>query len=151
MQKTISNKIQLGDTLNPLDDYAGVPSINDDGTLENLIGKVDKVRGFLKTVKADGDLSRYFPNILPITRQSQVAGKLPRKASVIYSDKKQLEFILDLTASTYSNYSTMEICLPLKLTKKSNKAQKIDGQMMMVNNFFGHWFADIDIRRYLTI
>ena len=113
MQKAISNKIQLGDTLNPLDDYAGVPSINDEGTLENLIGKVDKVQGFLKTGKADGDLSRHFPNFLPITRQSQVAGKLPRKAyaSVTFSDKKQLEFILDLTASTYSNYSTMEICL----------------------------------------
>ena len=46
MQKALSNKIQLGDTLNPLDVYAGVPSINDEGTLENLIGKVDKVRGF---------------------------------------------------------------------------------------------------------
>ena len=46
----------------------------------------------LKTGKADGDLSRYFPNILPITRQSQVAGELPRKAytRVIYWDKKQL-------------------------------------------------------------
>ena len=31
MQKAISNKIQLRDTLNPLDDYAGVPSINDEG------------------------------------------------------------------------------------------------------------------------
>ena len=39
MQKFISNKIQLGDTLNPLDDYGGVPSINDEGTLENLIEK----------------------------------------------------------------------------------------------------------------
>ena len=55
----------------------------------------------MKTGKADGDLSRYFPNILPITRQSQIAGELPRKAyyaSVTYTDKKQLEFILDLTA-----------------------------------------------------
>ena len=69
MQKAISNKIQLGDTL-PLDDYTGVLSINDEGTLENLIGKVDKVRGYLKTGKADGDLSRYFPNISPINRQS---------------------------------------------------------------------------------
>ena len=43
MQKAISNKIQLRDTLNPLDDYGGVPWINDEGTLENLIGKVDKV------------------------------------------------------------------------------------------------------------
>ena len=42
MQKAISNKIQLGETLNPLDDYGGVPSINDGGTFENLIGKVDK-------------------------------------------------------------------------------------------------------------
>ena len=148
MQKALSKKIQLGDTLNPLDDYAGIPSINDEGTLENLIGKVDKVRGFLKTGKADGDLSRYFPNILPITRQSQVAGKLPRKASVIYSDKKQLEFILDLTASTYSNYNSMEICLPLKFTKKSKKALQMDAQMMTVNNSFGHWFTDIDIRHY---
>ena len=82
MQKAISNKIQLGDTLNPLDDYAGVPSINDEGTLENLIGKVDKVCGFLKTGKADRDLSRYFPNILPITMQSQVAGRSLKKINV---------------------------------------------------------------------
>ena len=150
MQKALSKKIQLGDTLNPLDDYAGIPSINDEGTLENLIGKVDKVRGFLKTGKADGDLSRYFPNILPITRQSQIAGELPRNAyaSVTYSVKKQLEFLLDLTASTYNNYSTMEICLPLKFTKKTNKVLQMDAQMITVNNFFGHWFTDIDIRRY---
>ena len=42
----------------------------------------------------------------------------------------------------------MKICFPLKFTKKSNKAQKMDAQMMMVNNSFGHWFTDIDIRRY---
>ena len=33
MQKGISSKIQLGNTLNPLDDYAGIRSINDEGTL----------------------------------------------------------------------------------------------------------------------
>ena len=80
MQKAISNKIELRDTLNPLHDYAGVPSINDDGILENLIGKVDKARAFMNTGKADGDLARYFPNILPVTRQAQVAGEAPRKA-----------------------------------------------------------------------
>ena len=69
MQEVISNEIQCRETLNPLDDYGGVPSINDERTLENLIGKVDKVRGFMQTGKADGDLSRHFPNILPITRQ----------------------------------------------------------------------------------
>ena len=118
MQKAISNKIQLGDTLNPLKDYAGVPSINDEGNLEKLIQKVDKVDEFWKTGKADGDLSRYFLDILPVTRQAQIAGELPRKTftSVTYSDKKQLEFLLDLTANTYANNSSMEICLPLKFT-----------------------------------
>ena len=65
IQRPISNKIQLGDTLNPLKDYGGIPSIDDEGNLENLIGKVDKVGGFWKTGKADGDLARYLPNILP--------------------------------------------------------------------------------------
>ena len=66
MQRPISNKIHLGDTLNPLQDYGGVPSIDDEGNLENLIQKVDKVGGFCKTGKADGDLTRYLPNILPV-------------------------------------------------------------------------------------
>ena len=39
MQKAISDKIQLGETLNLLKDYSGVPSINNEGTLEDLIGK----------------------------------------------------------------------------------------------------------------
>ena len=34
MQKTISNKIRLCDTINPLADYAGVPSINDERTFD---------------------------------------------------------------------------------------------------------------------
>ena len=92
MQKAISNKIQLGQTLNPADDYGGVPSINNERILENLISKVHKVGKFIGTGKADEDLSRYYPNILPITRQAQIAGELPRKsyASVTYSDKNNL-------------------------------------------------------------
>ena len=91
MQRPIYNKIQLGDTLNHLKDYGGIPSIDDEGKLETLIGKVDKVGGFWKTGKADGDLARYLPNILPVTRQNQVAGQLLRKAyaSVTYLDKKK--------------------------------------------------------------
>ena len=88
MQAPISNKIQLGETLNPLKDYAVVPSINDEGTLENLYEKVDKATDFMKRGKADGDLSRHFLNISPVSRQSQISGELPRKAyaSVTYTD-----------------------------------------------------------------
>ena len=42
----------------------------------------------------------------------------------------------------------MEVCVPIKFTKKTNKAQAIDDEMIPVNNFFGHWFTDLDIRRY---
>ena len=32
----------------------------------------------------------------------------------------------------------MEICLVLRFTKKNNKDLQMDGQMITVNNFFGH-------------
>ena len=90
MHRPISDKIQLGQTLNPARDYGGVSSINDEGTLENLLCKVDKTTQFIGTGKTDEDLSRYYPNILPKTRQSQIAGDLPRKAYATntYTDKK---------------------------------------------------------------
>ena len=59
MQKPISDKIQIGQTLNPARDYGGVSFINDEGTLENIISKVDKSTNFIKTGQADEDLSRY--------------------------------------------------------------------------------------------
>ena len=126
MQKAISNKIQLGETLNLLDDYGGVSSINDERTVESLIGKVDKVCSFMKIGKVDGDLSRYFPNILLITRQSQITDELPRKAyaSVTYSDKKQLVFILDLTASTIVTIVLWKDVYHLNLLKKVIKLCK---------------------------
>ena len=43
----------------------------------------------------------------------------------------------------------MEVCVPIKFTKKkTNKAQAIDNEMIPVNNFYGYWFTDLDIRRY---
>ena len=68
MQKPISDKSQIGQTLNPARDYGGVSSINDKGTLENIISKVDKSTNFIKTGQGDEDLSRCYPNILPIIR-----------------------------------------------------------------------------------
>ena len=150
MQKPISDKIQIGQTLNPAMDCGGVSSINDVGTLENIISKVDESTNFIKTVQADEDLSRYYPNILPITRQSQLASKLPRKAyaSEKYTDKKQFEFTIEMTANTYSNYSSMLVCISIKFTKKSSKTSQLDATTTTVNNFFGHWFTNIDLTRY---
>ena len=77
MQRNISNKIQLGNILNSLQDYGGVHAIDDEGNLENLYSKVDEIGAFWKTGKADEDLSRYIPNILPVTRQNQIVGTIP--------------------------------------------------------------------------
>ena len=149
-QKPIRNKIEFGQNLNPLDDYAGVPAINDDGNLQTLIDKVDKVGKFWKTGKADGDLVRYIPNILPVTRQNLIAGIDSRQAhaSETYTDKKSLEFAINLAPNTYTNYATMEIVLPVWFVKKSNKAAQLDDDLMPVNNFFCRWFTELDIKRY---
>ena len=53
-----------------------------------------------------------------------------------------------MTANTYSNYSSMLMCIPIKFTKKSAKTTALDANMTTANNFFGHWFTNIDIRRY---
>ena len=121
MQQNILNKIQLGDILNPLQDYGGTPTVDDEGNLENLYSKVDKIGAFWKTDIADEDLSRYTPNILPVMTQNQIAGTIPTKAlaSVTYSDKKSLEFVLELTGNTYSNYSSLELVLPIQFTRKN--------------------------------
>ena len=53
-----------------------------------------------------------------------------------------------MTANTYSNDSSMLVCIPIKFTKKSANTMALDANMTTVNNFFEHWFTNIDIRRY---
>ena len=43
MERPISNKIQLVDTLNPLKDYGGIHSIDDEANLDSLYSKIDKI------------------------------------------------------------------------------------------------------------
>ena len=128
----------MGDTLNPLMDYGGVPSIDDEANLESLYSKIDKIGGFWKSVKVDESLARYIPNLVPVSRQNQISGSIPRKAfaSVTYLDMKISEFIIELNANTYSNYSSMELVLPIQLTKKATKTTEMDANMITVNNFF---------------
>ena len=42
----------------------------------------------------------------------------------------------------------MELVLPIQFTKKTTSTSQMDGNLITVNNFFGHWITDIDIRRY---
>ena len=85
-----------------------------------------------------------------MTRQNLIAGIDPRQAhaSETYTDKKNVEFTINLAPNTYTNYATMQIFLPVWFVKKSNKAAQLDGNLMPVNNFFCRWFTEIDIKRY---
>ena len=79
-----------------------------------------------------------------------IAGIDPRQAHVseTYTDKKSLEFTINLAPNTYTNYATMEIVLPVQFVKKSTKTAELDDDLMPVNNFFCRWFTELDIKRY---
>ena len=42
----------------------------------------------------------------------------------------------------------MELVLPIQFTNKTTKTAQMDAYLIAVNNFFGHWITDIDIRHY---
>ena len=60
MQQTVSNKVQLRDTLNPMKNYGRVPAIDDEANLVTLCGKIDKIGKFWKTGRGDESLSSKF-------------------------------------------------------------------------------------------
>ena len=47
-----------------------------------------------------------------------------------------------------NNFSSMLLCFPITIKKKSNVAQAIDAEMITVNNFFANWIGEISIKRY---
>ena len=149
-QAEIQNKIHFGQSLNPLDDFAGVSSVNDDGNLQSLINKVGKLSSFWRSGKADGDLIRYIPNLTPVVRQDVIKGIEPMEcyAKETYVDKRTIDFTIKLAPNTYTNYSTMEIVFPVWFVKATDKDARLAGTLMPVNNFFARWITDVDIKRY---
>ena len=69
-------------------------------------------------------------------------------ATSTYTDMKMLEFVIDITANHYINFSTLVLCLPVAFRKRTNKANAIDATVIPVNNFFAHWIKDVTVKRY---
>ena len=72
MQREISNKIQLGETLNLLNDISVVSSIDNTSNLKNVFGKVDKLGDLWDRGQADASLIRYIPGLSNVLRQEQI-------------------------------------------------------------------------------
>ena len=150
MQANVSNKVKLGQSLEPLQDATGVDSVDFSADIDNLLKKLDKLSDLYERGRIDSDLLRYIPGMSKIMYQGQLDWIQTKKAyaASTYTEKQILEFNIELTKSHYKNFSNMVLCLPIIFRKNSNKAQAIDADMILVNNFFAHWIKDISIKRY---
>ena len=85
---------------------------------------------------ADASLIRYISGLSNVLRQGKIFNIVPKKAyaTSTYSDKKTLEFTIELAANTHTNYSSMCIVLPIQIKKSTDKTANVN--LVMVNNFF---------------
>ena len=150
MQREISNKIQLGENLNPLKDLPKVPTIDNTSDLKDVFRKVDKLGSLWEDGNVKYSLIRYPPGLANVSRQRQIYSIVPKKAyaATNYTDKKTLEFMILLASNTYTNYGSLRILLPIQIKKATNAAADIDGTMITVDNFFAHWLKEVDMKRY---
>ena len=92
MQREISNKIELGETLNPLNNISLVSSIDNTSNLKDVFGKVDKLRDLRDKGTADASLIWYIQGLSNVSRQGKILNIVPKKAytTSTYTDKKTL-------------------------------------------------------------
>ena len=128
MQREISNKIQLGETLNPLHDVSAVLFIDNTSNLKDVFGKVDKLGDLRDKGNTDASLRRYIPGLSNVSRQGKIFNIVPKKAytTSTYTDKKALEFTIELAANTHTNYSSMCIVLPIQIKKSTDKTANVN-------------------------
>ena len=146
MQREIGYKIQLGDTLNTLNDVSAVPAIDNTSNLKGVFGKIDKLGDLWDRGKADSSLIRYIPGGSEVLGQGKIFNIVSKKVYALstYTDKKTLEFTIELAANTYTNMMTLVV--PIYFKKSTDKTADVD--VVTVNTFFAGWLKEIDIRRY---
>ena len=100
MQREISNKVFLGNTVSPLDDIGRSSAI--DRTASNYNDakeKVKKIRELISTGRYDEDIAKYIPNLLELKFQGMLEDIDTREkvAHSFYTDMEQLDFQILLT------------------------------------------------------
>ena len=102
MQRDISNRNNLGNTLNSIDDAKE---------------KVQKIRDLINMGKYDADLAKYIPGLMDLAIQGMLDDIDTREkvAHPSYKDKEQLDFQILLTENYYVNPANIHICFPIKI------------------------------------
>ena len=90
MQREISNKIQLGEALNPWNNVSEVSPIDNTSNLKDVFRKADKLGDLWYKGTANASLIRYTPGLSNASRQGKIFNIVPKKvyATSTYSDKK---------------------------------------------------------------
>ena len=60
-----------------------------------------------------------------------------------YKDLNTVKFIIKLLANQYVN---LIACFPIKNKKRTAMNTNINGNMIIVNNFFAHWVREIEVK-----
>ena len=141
MQREISDKNTLADTLNPINDARRSTAI--DRTTSNYNDakeKVQKIRDLINMGEYDADLAKYIPGLMDLAIQGMLDDIDTREkvAHPSYKDKEQLDFQILLSENYYVNPSNIHHCFPIKIKKSSDKDADIDDDLITVNNFFAH-------------
>ena len=79
MQREISSKIQLVETLNPLNNVSAVSSIDNTSNLKDVFGKVDKLGDLWDKGTVDASLIRYILGLSNVSRQGKIFNIVPKK------------------------------------------------------------------------
>ena len=153
MQRDISNRNFLGETLNPYDNARRSTAIEKTASnYNNAKEKVQKIRDLISQGKYDADLAKYLPGILELAFQGMLDDTDTREkfAYPSYKDMERLDFQIMLTKSYYVNPNSIHICFPIKIKKKSksNINSDIDREMITVNNVFAHWVKEVSVTKY---
>ena len=72
IKREISNKSQLGETLNLLNNVLAASSIDNQSNLKDVFGKVDKLGDLWEKGTADASLIRYIPGLSNVSRQGKI-------------------------------------------------------------------------------
>ena len=81
-----------GENLNPLEDATGVDSVDFSADIDNIIGKIDKLKVIYDSGKIDADILRYIPGMNKIMYQEQIDWTDTKKtyAASTYTDMEIL-------------------------------------------------------------
>ena len=151
MQRDISNRNTLGETLNPIDAARRLTAINRTTSNYNEAKeKVQKISDLINMGKYGADLAKYILGLTDLAIQGMLDDVDTREkvAHPSYKDKEQLDYQILLTENYYVNPANIHICFPIKIKKSAGNTANIDADLITVNDFFAHWIKEISITKY---